>query len=205
MHRSWRYVLPFHRYPLWCPFPPDLHCHPPGVPHRTLQLVRPHGMSPRVASRCVRATMSPCVAGSALPLRRGLCACDFRMSIELRCHFVARCLTRNEPVAPQAVRAFAYGALTARSLLACSAAGSLAGRFRTLLLVGLAATAGRFRTLLLVAPATTASRFRTLQMVELATRTGTAGISRAGRFRTLQMVELAERLRHDECVVRGKG
>jgi len=42
-------------------------------------------------------------------------------------------------------------------------------------------------------------------MVELATRTGTAGISRAGRFRTLQMVELAERLRHDECVVRGKG
>jgi uncharacterized lipoprotein YmbA len=112
------------------------------------------------------------------------------MSIELRCHFVARCLTRNEPVAPQAVRAFAYGALTARSLLACSAAGSLAGRFRTLLLV---------------APATTASRFRTLQMVELATRTGTAGISRAGRFRTLQMVELAERLRRDECVVRGKG
>ena len=196
---------PLHRYPLWCPFPPDLHCHPPGVPHRTLQLVRPHGMSPRVASRCVRATMSPCVAGSALPLRRGLCACDFRMSIELRCHFVARCFTRNEPIAPQAVRAFAYGALTARSLLACSAAGSLAGRFRTLLLVGLAATAGRFRTLLLVAPATTASRFRTLQMVELATRTGTAGISRAGRFRTLQMVELAERLRRDECVARGKG
>jgi hypothetical protein len=70
------------------------------------------------------------------------------MSIELRCHFVARCFTRNEPIAPQAVRAFAYGALTARSLLACSAAGSLAGRFRTLLLVGLAATAGRFRTLL---------------------------------------------------------
>jgi hypothetical protein len=73
-----------------------------------------------------------------------------------------------------------------------SAEISLAGRFRTLLLVALATYAGRFWTLLLVELATTAGRFRTLRMVELATRAGcAAGISRAGRFRTLLLVERA--------------